>query len=109
MRQAAKPHKAIAIYGGAMHNDVAPREGFESVSFAARMKELGVGPYAEIDLLVPEFIVTSAVARSEPWFDLAVKLASRDRASLIDRGSGSYIILARAGVANHSQRADGGP
>jgi hypothetical protein len=85
-----------------MHNDITPRSGFEPVSFAQRMRELGVGPYAEIDLLVPEFIAESTVAKDEPWFDLVAKLASRDRASLIERDKGSYIILARAGIANRA-------
>jgi hypothetical protein len=97
---AAAQRKAIAIYGGAMHNDLAPREGFEAVSFAERMRALGVGPYAEIDFLIPEFIVGSAVAREEPWFGPTVRSISREHAALIERGPGSYIILARAGVAS---------
>jgi len=83
-----------------MHNDVAPRSGFEAVSFAARMKELGYGPYAEIDVLVPEFVALSNLAKEEPWFPLVTKLASPDHVALIDRGGGAYIILLKKGVKN---------
>jgi hypothetical protein len=97
-RQAAEPRGLVAVYGGAVHNDVTPRPGFENVSFARRMKELGQGPYAEVDVLVPEFVAKSNLAKEEPWFPLVEKLASPDHVALIDRGGGSYIILLRKGV-----------
>jgi len=99
-RPADGPRKIVAIYGGAMHNDVAPRSGFEAVSFAKRMQELGYGPYVEIDLLVPEFVAESNLAKDEPWFPLVTKIASPDRVALIDRGGGAYVILLKKGVRN---------
>jgi hypothetical protein len=99
-RPAAEPRKIVAVYGGAMHNDVAPRPGFETVSFARRMKELGYGPYAEVDLLVPEFVALSNLARDEAWFPLVTRIASPDHVALIERGEGAYIILLRKGVRN---------
>jgi hypothetical protein len=99
-RPADAPRKIVAIYGGAMHNDVAPRAGFEAVSFARRMAELGGGPYVEIDILVPEFVAVSNLAREEPWFPLVMELSSPDRVALIDRGGGAYIILLKRGVRN---------
>jgi hypothetical protein len=104
-RPAAAPPGIVAIYGGAMHNDVAPRAGFEGVSFAARMRELGAGAYVEIDILVPEFVAESSLAKEEPWFPLVARLASKDRVALIDRGDGAYIILLKKGVANPPHRS----
>lgn len=108
-RPADAPRRIVAIYGGAMHNDVAPRAGFEAVSFAKRMAELGVGPYVEIDILVPEFLAKSNLAREEPWFPLVAKIASPDRVALIDRGGGAYIILLKRGVGNQPTAEPTGP
>jgi len=109
-KPAGAPRRIVAIYGGAMHNDVVPRSGFEAVSFARRMRELGYGPYAEIDLLVPEFVAQSTLARDEAWFPLVAKIASPDHVALIDRGDGAYILLLRKGVRNPPPaKADASP
>ena len=97
---AGEPRRIVAIYGGAMHNDVTPRPGFEAVSFARRMQELGYGPYVEVDLLVPEFVAQSNLAKEEPWFPLVMKIASEGSVALIERGGGAYIILLKRGVEN---------
>jgi hypothetical protein len=89
----------IAIYSGSAHNEVAPRPGFEPISFASRMDALGRGRYVEIDLLVPEFVEQSSLARDEPWFAQLEKLASKDRVVVLERAANSYAIILRRGVA----------
>jgi hypothetical protein len=73
------------------------------------MKELGYGPYAEVDLLVPEFVAQSTLARDEAWFPLVTKIASPDHVALIERGGGAYIILLRKGVRNPPPAQAGAP
>jgi hypothetical protein len=89
----------LVLYSGAVHKDVAPRPGFEPVSYAARMGALRRGRYVEIDLLVPEFVELSNLAREEPWFAQFGKLASKDRVVVLERSPTSYSIIFRRGVA----------
>jgi len=90
--------KLIAVFSGAIHNDVAPAEDFASFAYGSALREAAAGRYVEIDLYVPEFVLASKSARDEPWFPLIGELASPDGAFLIERGPGSYIVLFRKGV-----------
>ncbi len=62
------PEKMILTYGGAMHNDVAPREGREQWSYAKDLATLASGRYVEVDLIVPEFVQDSDSWKSQPWY-----------------------------------------
>jgi len=52
----------LLAYGGALHNDLVPRPGFEQASFAPRLDALTRGGLVELDLVVRE-----QVTDSEPW------------------------------------------
>jgi hypothetical protein len=88
----------IALFSGAIHNDVAPGEDFAGFAFGKALGRAAAGKYVEIDLYVPEFVLASESARDEPWFPLIGQLASTEEAALIERGPGSYIVLFRKGV-----------
>ncbi|MDD5306449.1 MAG: hypothetical protein PHU25_03930 [Deltaproteobacteria bacterium] len=105
-KRPAAPDKPsmLVLYSGAVHNDVAPRPGFEPVSFAARVDALGRGRYVEIDLLVPEFVEQSTLAREEPWFAQFEKLASKDRVVVLERAPDAYSIIFRRSVAGLTPR-----
>jgi len=67
----AKPETSgepILTYGGALHNDLAPRPGQESWSFGPQLSLATHGRYVELDLIVPEFVKDTEVWRSMPWF-----------------------------------------
>lgn len=96
---AAGLRRMVGIYCGAAHNDVAPLEGFEAVSFAKRVAALVGGRYVEVDLLVPEFVEQSDLARNEAWFSLFERVASPDHVALIELRPDSYLVILRRGEA----------
>jgi hypothetical protein len=63
----AKNGRMVVVYGGAMHNDVAPPPERAGWSFGPAMQELTRGRYTEVDLIVPESISDSPAWRSLPW------------------------------------------
>ncbi len=90
--------RLVAIYGGAIHNDAEPAEMWKTVSFAPLVKDVAGDEYVEVDLYVPEFIENSKLVRDEPWFPLFKRIASKDKAALIELGPNSFIIVFRKGV-----------
>jgi len=59
----------ILTYGGALHNDLAPRRNQESWSFGPQLSLATHGRYVELDLIVPEFVKDTDAWRTMPWFD----------------------------------------
>lgn len=68
-----KPRMVVA-YGGALHNDPAPRPGRETWSYGPRVRELTGGHYTALDLIVPEHIGDSDSWRAQPWYDALPEL-----------------------------------
>lgn len=64
----AGDHGMVVAYGGAMHNDLAPRKGREAWSFGPRLQAKAGGKYVELDLIVPEFVGDGDVWKSQPWY-----------------------------------------
>jgi len=90
------PGRMVVTYGGAMHNDLAPKPGREDWSFAAELDKLAPGKYVELDLIVPEFIKDNNSWRGLPWFEsydrdryarstLLIKMADRSYALIFSR------------------------
>lgn len=88
-----KVDKGVVLYGGAMHNDLKPREGREKWSFGPALHEHVGGSYVEIDLIVPEYIKDSETWRSLPWYAHydAAKLGSK--VTLFEVGPKSYVMI----------------
>jgi hypothetical protein len=87
--------KAVAVYGGALHNDVYPKKILAQFSFAkAVAKEVG-GKYLEVDLYVPEYIAADKEIVAEPWFAdwKRQQAAHPDQPALVTRGPSSYIVI----------------
>jgi hypothetical protein len=61
------PQRLIVAYGGAMHNDLAPREGREGFSFGPELSAATGGRYVELDLVIPEQIKDTEAWRAQPW------------------------------------------
>jgi hypothetical protein len=99
----AAPRRLIALYGGALHNDLRPIEGLADWSFAARVDEAAAGAYRELDLYVPELAEGDALTRSQPWSALLAS-APPDRVTVIERGPRSYILLLPRAVGANGGR-----
>lgn len=89
---ARPPERLIAIYGGALHNDLYPIEGIADWSFAAALDAATGGTYLEIDLYVPQNAAADTLSQGQPWFPLLDK-AGPDHVVVIERGARSYIVL----------------
>ena len=87
--------KTVAVYGGALHNDVYPKKILAQFSFAKPVaKEVG-GKYLEVDLYVPEYIAGDKDIVAERWFSEWKKLepSHPGEAALVARGPSSYIVI----------------
>jgi hypothetical protein len=84
--------RVVAIYGGALHNDLFPAEGTEAWTFGAELWRRTRGHYVEVDLYVPEYIKGDKDLMTQPWYEL-LKHAAPDKTLLITRGPASYIII----------------
>jgi hypothetical protein len=83
----------VIAYGGAIHNDVTPREGREAWSFGpSLMKETG-GRYIALDLIVPEYIKDNDTWRALPWYEHFDPEAAPDRVTLFQAPDGSYTLI----------------
>jgi hypothetical protein len=62
------PERMVVAYGGAMHNDLVPREGREDFSFGPDLAQATGGHYTELDLVIPEQIKDTEAWRGLPWY-----------------------------------------
>jgi len=92
------PRRLVVVYGGALHNDLYPYDDLKDFTFGEALKVKTGGRYVEVDLYVPEYVQKDKNLAKERWFPL-LRLASPRGVVLIERGSGSYILLLRRGVA----------
>lgn len=94
-----KPERPlIVLYGGALHNDVQPREGVESWSYAARMTELSGSGYREIDLVLPELVQDSESWRKFLWYEAMRSLPERHGFVLVLVSETSYALVLPRGA-----------
>lgn len=85
--------RMIAVYGGAIHNDVGPEEDFASFSYGPAVIEATGGRYVEVDMYVPRFVLASESTRDEPWYPLFAKLAAEGGTHVVELADNSYIIV----------------
>jgi hypothetical protein len=92
----AKPggaKRAVVVYGGALHNDLAPPEGMSSFAFGESVSKTVGGKYLEIDLFVPEYIEKQKSVHAEPWYRAYQKAARPGQAVMIERSLDSYVFV----------------
>ncbi|HTB61597.1 MAG TPA: hypothetical protein VLC06_27225 [Polyangia bacterium] len=58
----------VLVYGGALHNDLAPNPDLANYSFGPGIDALTHGDYREVDLYVPALIATLPALRVERWY-----------------------------------------
>lgn len=87
------PDKMVIAYGGAMHNDLVPREGREAFSFGPRLREATQGRYVELDIIVPEYIKDTEAWRALAWVTHYDRQKLGSRAVLFNPAPGSYVLV----------------
>jgi len=60
--------RLVVAYGGAMHNDLVPRDGRADFSFGPELSRATDGHYVELDLVIPEQIKDTEAWRAMPWY-----------------------------------------
>jgi hypothetical protein len=81
----------IALYGGALHNDLIPDPGVEEWSYAVKVDELTQHHFVEIDLIVPELAEGVATLQKQPWYPLVT--AADGKVRVWQRGDRSFVIV----------------
>jgi len=85
--------RVVAVYGGALHNDLYPAAADKPYAFGPSLYAKAGGSYVEVDLFVPEYIRDDARLVAEPWFQLFRQNADATGALLIRRSERSFVIL----------------
>jgi len=85
------PRPWIALYGGALHNDLQPDPAIKEWSYAAAVDTATKGRFVEIDLIVPELAAPDPNSQKQPWFDL-VKNAG-DWIQIFKRTDHSFVVV----------------
>lgn len=89
----ARDRRIVAVYGGALHNDLYPQPLLQPFTFGAEIRRLTGGRYLEVDLYVPEYIERNEALVKEWWYPLSQRKARPGDTLLVRRGAASYIIL----------------
>ncbi len=102
--------KLITTYGGAMHNDLAPKEGREGWSFGPALAKATGDRYVEVDLIVPEYVKDTPAWTSQRWF--AAWGGEKEKGAVdtlaIRQGDRSYAIVLPRGVTKEGLAGGGG-
>ncbi len=87
------PERLVVAYGGALHNDLAPREGRAEFSFGPELKSATGDHYVELDLVVPEQIKETETWRALPWYDHYSLEKAGSEAYLYSWAPHAYVLL----------------
>lgn len=87
------PGKMLILYGGALHNDLVPTADDAPFSFGPRLRRETNGGYAELDLLVPEYVEKDDDLLKLPWFTPALALAKKGKTVLVQPSPGVNVIV----------------
>lgn len=91
--QVGERGRTVAVYGGALHNDLYPAREDKAYAFGRSLFAKANGEYLEIDLFVPEYIAEDRRLAGEPWFRLFREGSKAGDALLIRRSARSFVIL----------------
>jgi hypothetical protein len=91
--QPERDGRTVAIYGGALHNDLYPTAANRPYAFGRDLFAKSNGQYLEVDLFVPEYIVDDRRLAQAPWFRLFKQSSGAKDALLIRRSDRSFVIM----------------
>ncbi len=83
----------VVAYGGALHNDLAPRPGHESWSYGPALSEFVSGKYVELDLIVREFIKDTESWRALEWYPHFDRTKYPDQTILFNPRPNVYVLI----------------
>jgi hypothetical protein len=83
----------VLVYGGALHNDLAPNLELAKYSFGPAIDALTHGNYREVDLFVPELVDTMPALRAERWYPVWQATHATAGTTLIRRQVRSAVLL----------------
>ncbi|HET9933170.1 MAG TPA: hypothetical protein VFQ35_20845 [Polyangiaceae bacterium] len=87
------PSALLLAYGGALHNDLAPRPGRERWSFGPHFSEVTGGKYVELDLIVPEYVKDTETWRAFPWYSAYAHAPASHGALLYTVAPHSFVLI----------------
>lgn len=82
----------VVVYGGAVHNDLAPPADDADFCYAPAVDRATGGKLVELDLLVPAF-VDEDVVKATDWYSLYTRAVASGRLALIERGPRSFALV----------------
>lgn len=85
--------KVLVLFGGAVHNDVAPAKEDEAWAFGPALSRAVDGGYVELDLLVPEFVADDPQLLETGWLKPALALAAKGQVVLLAPSPGSWRLV----------------
>lgn len=89
-----KPAKVVLAYGGAMHNDLRPSAEGAEFAFGAELDRATGGGYAELDLIVPEFVKDTPAWQKLPWYAAwQADAKPKDKATLFVLAERSFVLV----------------
>ena len=87
------PDKRVLFYGGALHNDLQPSAERASWSFGPALASATQNAFAEVDLVVPEFIKDTDVWKNLPWRNQYELGRDGAHVQLLSRSARSFVIV----------------
>ncbi len=87
------PERALALYGGLLHNDLTPDAEHAAWSYGPRVAEHASGSYVELDLIVPELIRNEPPWTNLAWFSHYEPARSDGQTLLYRTGSASFVLI----------------
>ena len=85
--------KVVVLYGGALHNDLAPSPDTARWSYAPALDAYVQGRFVAVDLIVPEFIRDDATWRVLPWVKYYDVQKLGAKTTLFRTGDKSYVLV----------------
>jgi hypothetical protein len=98
IRSDADAGKAVLIYGGLLHNDLAPPPDQAAWSYAPELDAYVQHRFVAVDLIVPEFIGDDATWRALPWTAHYDRAAMGAKTTLFRTGERSFVLVFAAGA-----------
>ncbi|MCU0681582.1 MAG: hypothetical protein MUF34_04885 [Polyangiaceae bacterium] len=89
----AEARTMVVTYGGALHNDVAPKPGREAWSFGPALERAAGGAYVELDVFAPEAIGEGEAWRALAWHAHYDAARFATKAVLFRTGPKSYALV----------------
>ncbi len=85
--------KMVVLYGGLLHNDLAPRADLAAWSYAPALNAYVHEKFVAIDLIVPEFIGDDASWRSFAWWSHYDRAKLGTKVTLFRTGERSFVLV----------------